>query len=150
MRVTVCHTLWLFILPLFSWHCKKSGDQSAVSITGYWELRETSVAMHPGEQLYAPGNGHILHFTGDRYVIYQSGLALKSGQYVTVRDSTVEASVCLVFPKGQFTSRIIYDSDYTAIKTFYDIENNTLTFYSGCYAYDAGQREVYARVSIGQ
>ena len=110
-------------------------------------MRETSAAMNPKSEIYAAGNGNILDFTGTNYKIYKSGSVIKNGQFTVVQDTTVSTSVCLIFPKGEYISRIIYDSNYTATKIFYQIGGDRLTFISGCYAYDAGHSEVYERVS---
>ena len=151
MRFPVGYAILLFILPLFNCGCKKStdrsSDRSSDSITGFWELREASAALNPILYKYAAGNGNILDFTGTNYKIYKSGSVIKSGQFAVVQDTTVSISVCLVIPKGQYTNRLIYDSNYAATKIFYQIGGDSLTFYSGCYACDAGHSEVYVRVS---
>jgi hypothetical protein len=147
MRLSISYLILLFILPLFNWGCKKSTDRSSDSIIGFWELRETSAAMTPNIDKYAVGNGNILDFTGTNYKIYKPGSAIKSGQFTVVQDTTVSTSVCLVFPNEEYINRIIYDSNYAATKIFYQVEGGRLTFISGCYAYDAGHREVYERVS---
>jgi len=41
---------------------------------------------------------------------------------------------------------VVY-ADSTAGKIFYQVEGSKLTFYTGCYAIDAGHREVYERIS---
>jgi hypothetical protein len=147
MRFAIRYSILLFILPLFNWGCKKVVDRSSDSLTGFWELRETSGAMNPKTDKYAAGNGNILDFTGSNYKIYKPGSVIKSGQFTIVQDATVSTSVCLVFPAGEYTSRIIYDSNYAATKIFFQVEGDRLTFISGCYAYDAGYSEVYERVS---
>jgi hypothetical protein len=147
MRFPISCSILLFILPLLNWGCKKSTDQSSDSITGSWELRETSAAMNSNLDKYAAGNGNILDFTATDYKIYKPGSVIKSGQFTVVQDTTVSTSVCLVFPKGEYTNRIIYDSNYAATKIFYQVDGDKLTFISGCYADDAGHSEVYERVS---
>src|SRR5690242_8195264 len=118
--ITRCF-LFLFILSLFIGGCKKNSDHSSGTITGTWELRETSAAMNPNTSKYSPGNGNKLDFTGTDYKIYKSGQLIKSGQFTVIQDSTVEDYVCLVLPKGQYTNRLIYDSNYTATKVFFHI-----------------------------
>jgi hypothetical protein len=137
--------LALFILPLVNWGCKKNGGHGSGSISGAWELRETSAAMNPVVSQYGAGNGNIVAFTGTSYKIYKGGQVIKSGQFTVVQDATVETNVCLVLPKGEYTSRVVY-ADSTQGKIFYQVKGDRLTFYSGCYAYDAGHSEVYARV----
>lgn len=145
MRCSIIYLL-LFILPLANWGCKKNAGGGSGSISGTWELRETSAAMNPYVSKYEAGNGNILAFAGTNYKIYKGGQVIKSGQYTVVRDTTVGTSVCLIFPKGQYTSRVVY-ADSTAGKIFYQVEGSKLTFYTGCYAIDAGYRQVYERIS---
>ncbi|MBN8850784.1 MAG: hypothetical protein BGO55_30210 [Sphingobacteriales bacterium 50-39] len=145
MRYSILYLL-LFILPLVNWGCKKNAGGGSGSISGTWELREASAAMNPEISKYGVGNGNILAFTGNNYKIYKDGRVIKSGQFSIVQDATVETSVCLILPKGEYTSRIVY-ADSTAGKIFYQVTGNKLRFYAGCYAYDAGHSEVYERVS---
>ena len=139
--------LGLSILAIASVSCKKStsGDASK-SLVGSWELRETSGGMIPGSTKYPSGNGHLLHFDGSSYEMHDNGQISKSGQYVVVTDTTIQQNVCLVFPKGAFTNRIIYDNDTTSSKRFFEVNGNQLVFYFGCYALDYGVRYVYGRV----
>lgn len=143
-----CTRYCFFLLVLFNYGCKKNSDHSPGSgtITGSWELREASGAWSGGVN-YPAGNGNIIAFTGTDYKMYKSGSVVKSGQFTVVPDATVSTSVCLVFPANQFTNRIIYDSDLAATKVFYQVAGDSLTLISGCYAYDAGHSEVYARIS---
>jgi len=123
---------------------KKTGDGDGL-IFGTWELRKTSGGMMPGEQVYPRGNGNVLKFEGDHYERYANGNLSKSGQFEIVSDNTVSESVCLVMPDGQFTNRIIYDNDTVSEKVFIQLSNKSLTFISGCYAFDAGHRTEYER-----
>src|SRR5687767_7068854 len=89
--------------------CHKSNNKKTSvsdSIMGTWELRQTSAAMNPVVGNYPPGNGKVLKFTDSEYEIYNDGQLVKKGPYTTVADATVETSVCLVFPAGQFTNRL--------------------------------------------
>lgn len=131
--------------------CKKSSDRLAISdsIEGTWELRKTSAAMMPGTVVHEPGNGNKLKFTGNRFEMYINGVLTESGTYQVVADATVEESVCLVFADGQFENRIVYDVINNDSKIFFQVENNQLTFQSGCYAYDAGHSAVYERIELG-
>ena len=110
---------------------------------GNYEKR--SAAMNPIINKFPPGNGNILKYTNTNYEIYENGQLVKSGKYTIISDTTVEASVCPVFPAGQYTNRIIYDSNDNAAKEFIQISNNKLTFISGCYALDAGHSSEYER-----
>lgn len=135
------------LLLAFLGSCKKNNHADvSTSIVGSWELWQIAAGMNPNPYNYPPGNGHILKFSDEHYAIYENGSLVKSGQYLVIRDATVEVNVCLVLPSGQFTNRIIYDSTYDGPKVFLQISNNTLTFLSGCYAYDAGSRTEYKRV----
>ena len=136
-------------LLLLSFSCKKSSSNKpgyAETIVGSWELRQTSAAMNPTVGTFAPGNGNIIKFTPTEYEIYNGAQLVKKGQYTIVPDPTVESSVCLLFPVGQFTNRIIYDGDTTSNKTFLQITNNRMAFVAGCYAVDAGHRAEYEKV----
>jgi hypothetical protein len=110
---------------------------------GRWELRQASGMITID---YPAGNGHLLIFTTAGYQKYDSGQLVKSGSYVMVDDNTAEANTCLVLPAGQYTKRIIYDNNSNAQKIFLQLEENKLSFISGCYAYDAGHTLVYKRV----
>jgi hypothetical protein len=138
-------------LITFSESCKKNtankeNSDIPTSIAGSWELRQSSGGMMPGANDYPKGNGNILKFINTNYETYENGRLIKSGQYFIIRDTTVEANVCLVLPAGRYTNRIIYDSSYNTTKEFIEISNNKLTFISGCYAYDAGHSSEYERL----
>jgi hypothetical protein len=145
MRSTSYYLL-LFILPLANCGCKKNASQGSGSLSGTWELRETSAAMNPVLSRFEAGNGNKIAFGNTGYKIFKDGLVVKSGQFNVVQDTTVEASVCILVPDGKFTNRVVY-ADSTMAKIFYQVEGNKLTFLTGCYAYDAGHSEVYERVS---
>ena len=125
-------------------HAKKSANYPA-SIAGTWQLRKTSGGMLPGEQAYPSGNGNILKFDNGHYERYENRILTKTGQFEIVNDNTVNESVCLVMPDGQFTNRIIYDNDTVSEKVFIQVFNNKLTFISGCYALDGGHSSEYER-----
>ena len=122
----------------------KSGNYQAL-IAGTWELRKSSAAMVPGEKVYPLGNGNILKFDNGQYERYVNGALIKTGQYEIVSDNTVDQSVCLEMPDGQFTNRIIYDTDTTGEKIFIQVSMNRLVFISGCYALDGGHSSEYER-----
>ena len=103
--------------------------------------------MNPLVSSPAPGNGHILKFSKTGYERYESHQLVKKGRYAIVADPTVESSVCLLFPVGQFTNRIVYDNNNAAEKQFLQITGNKLTIVAGCYALDAGHRLEYEKIA---
>ena len=127
--------------------CKKYEGKKDIdtrkALVGTWELRETSGGMIPGATNYPPGNGNVLKFTEDTYIISKNGQVVKSGKYLLVEDTTVEESVCLIMPKDEYTNRLVYDGDFSATKVFIEISGKRLKFVSGCYALDAGHKEEY-------
>lgn len=135
----------IFIIVVGS--CKKQSSEPVdvnSAIKGTWELRQTSAAMNPSITYYPAGNGNILQFDSSTCKIYTNGQPTKTTKYSIVADTTVEQSVCLIFPKDQYRNRIIFDSIYQ--NKFLQISGNKLSFVSGCYAYDAGHNEVYERI----
>jgi hypothetical protein len=137
--------LFIFLLPFLFGGCKRHVDQPSGDISDAWELRQAEGGA--GLRSYPAGNGHILSFSSNHYDVYDGGQIINSGEYSVVRDTTVSTSVCLVFPSGRFTNRIIYNNDTAATKTFFEVVGDKLTFQSGCYAYDAGHSEVYVRIA---
>lgn len=146
--VFYCIFLLIFIAGCKKDGAEKNGDIRSL-LTGTWELRQTSGGMMPGIANHLPGNGNILKFTDTDYKVYAKGQQVKKGHYTIVADSTIEQSVCLVFPSGQFSNRIVYDGNQGENKMFLQIINNRLTFISGCYAYDAGSSTEYDRLQDG-
>jgi hypothetical protein len=145
MKQLILLACLVFIVTFFVSCKKNNAENTSTSIIGSWELRQTSAAMNPLVNNYPEGNGNIIKFSEANYEIYENGQLKKSGQYKVIADTTVEESVCLVFPDGQFTNRIIYDNDYNASKIFLEISGNNLSFVSGCYAVDDGHRSEYER-----
>ena len=130
--------------------CKKdenanSNKNISAALIGTWELRQTSAAMNPIATNYAPGNGNLLKFTEDKYEVYKNGVLARRGSYAVVPDTTVETSVCLIYPDGYFTNRIDYKDSVLAFKQFIQITNDTLNIVAGCYALDAGHAVKYIR-----
>ena len=153
-----CHLCMKYIFRIFvlvafvtfGTGCKKNESnkkQFTGTIEGTWELRHASAAMNPLVSSPAAGNGHILKFSEAGYERYESHQLVKKGLYAIVADPTVESSVCLLFPVGQFTNRIVYDDDHAAEKQFLEIIGNKLIIVSGCYAFDAGHRLEYEKIA---
>ncbi|HRH59226.1 MAG TPA: hypothetical protein PL045_01585 [Chitinophagaceae bacterium] len=140
---------YIFILTVFCSSiitaCSKdSARETDAAITGTWELRQVSDSIQPID--YPAGNGNLLKFTNTVYEIYINGLLTKSGEYKIISDNTVRESVCLEIADGQYTERIIYDNDTSAVKQFIEISGNTLSFIAGCYANDGGHSEKYEKL----
>ena len=95
---------------------------------------------------YPPGNKTILKFSDSLYEQYENGSLIKNGHYKLISDTSVEAEVGLVIPSGQFTNRIVYDSDAASPKTFIEVSNNKLTFLSGFFPSDGGSDVSYERI----
>ena len=131
-------------LILFFVSCKKDGA-SSTSIVGTWELKQAQTGMIPTVD-YPQGNGNKLVFSTTGYEKYTNGNLVKNGNYTLVSDASVEASVGLVIPSGQFTNRIIFDNDLTSSKTFIEVSNNKLTLLSGYFPLDGGSNVVYERI----
>jgi hypothetical protein len=112
-------------------------------ITGTWELRQAQTGMIPTIN-YSAGNGNILKFTKTDYEIYSNDQLTKKGRYTITSDASVEDNVCLTIKAGEYTTRIIYDSDDVR-KEFFQISNNRLSFLSGCFALDAGYYTEYEK-----
>jgi hypothetical protein len=138
--VTIC----LAAIIVFFGSCKKDRTMS-ISIIGTWELRQTQNGMIPTID-YSPGNGNILIFSESGYEKYTNGNLIKSGHYALVRDVSAEAVVGLVIPSGQFTNRIIFDTDLASSKTFIEVSNNRLTLLSGFFPLDGGSNVSYERI----
>jgi len=125
--------------------CKKKGVRGdSASIIGAWELRQAQNGMVPTKD-FSSGNGNIFKFSDSLYEKYTNGNLIKRGHYRIVNDTSVASEVGLVVPSGQFSNRIIFDSDFTSPKTFIQRSNNTLIFLSGFFPTDGGSRESYEK-----
>ncbi len=148
----IAHLVFMVVTTSFllSMSCNKNENKkskSATSLVGTWELRETSGAMSPTVSKFPAGNGNLLIFTENTYELRKNGQVVKNGSYQIVADSTVEKSVCLVFPKGEYAYRIAYDDNNNEPKQFFHVSGNKLGLVAGCYAYDAGHKEVYEKIN---
>jgi len=137
------------MLGLFS-GCKKTAEEEDKIITcpppqslaGTWELRELQSSMLP-LQTFTAGNGNKLVLTYTTYEFSAPGQVTKSGQYTPVADTAVTASVCLNLPDLYY--RVVFDSNYTATKTYFSLQGNKLKLVSGCFALDAGVLKTYEK-----
>jgi hypothetical protein len=147
----VYSTLLMSCLTLAIFSCKKDkGNHEPVELeklTGLWELAETSAAMMPGVKTYDRGNGNMFSFVNGKYAQYKNGQLIKEGTYTVVEDSTVEESVCLANLKDIYSYRLVFDYKYSATKVFIYINEGKLSMISGCYAVDAGHRELYRSIN---
>lgn len=139
----------IVIVMITGFACKKDkGSDTNIDVTGGWELAETSSASLPGVTTHAPGNGKMLSFQGDRYYYYDHGQVVKEGTFTIEDDNTVEQNVCLVNLSDKFTRRIVFDADHSKPKVFIYVADGMLSLISGCYAVDAGHKEVYRHLYI--
>jgi len=137
--------LFFAVILLINTNCKKENNNdnnSSEGLEGVWELRGARSMLI---STYPPGNGHIISFTGNKYEITENGQITRSGEFQVIEDLTASESTCLNIPAGKYTSRIIYDNNMTAAKTFFEISENKLTLVSGCFAVDAGSSLEYER-----
>lgn len=138
----------ILLVSVMSGGCEKNSHgrpgTATGDLTGTWELRETSgnipVKMHPA------GNGNILSYHAGGYTWRTGGQVVKTGQFTVVQDTTIVSNVCLLFPEGTYTNRLIYDNNTDTTKIFFEVHGNKLRFYSACYAYDAGHSELYEKI----
>ena len=119
--------------------CKKD-NQVAISdnLVGSWEFRGIACFCAPNINTISPspGNGNILYFfENNTYKHFQKTQLVKSGTYEIKKETFF----------GTPVNRIIYDSDTTAMKTFFKIENNKLTLYGTVPVAADGSEEYYAR-----
>jgi len=139
-------TIFITAVILCLGSCKKDiAGSSSTSVIGTWELRHAQTGMIPTID-YSQGNGNMLVFSGSGYERYTNGMLVKTGTYTLVRDDSVETSVGLVIPRGQFTNRIIFDDDLASPKTFVEVLNDELTLLSGFFPTDGGSEIVYQRI----
>lgn len=141
-------TLILFVLIACFSGCKKTATVQKITgdtIEGTWELRSEQSSMIP-TVYYTAGNGNRIKFTGHQYEFYTNGQLVKSGSYTLVSDPTAEAATCLNIQAGQFTNRIVYDSNNNPPKLFIQVSGDKLSFLGGCFAVDAGSRKEYKRL----
>ena len=137
---------------VFTAACKKTENETEGPVIclennillGYWELREEQSSMLP-VQKYVAGNGNKVNFTNQAYAFSAKGQVTQSGPYTVVNDTAVSASTCLNLPPNQFY-RIVFDSNYTATKTYISVMGNKLRLVSGCFALDAGSLRTYEKV----
>lgn len=109
----------------------------------YWELRSVQASITP-TKTYASGNGNLLEFDNDRsYRIWANGQVTKTGFFNIVQDTS--SGICEARPGPEWI-RLVYDSNFTAAKTFVKVADTTLQLQTGCMAVDGGVFSIYKRV----
>lgn len=124
--------------------CKKDHTKNNIDTTlnGSWEYRGTACYCSAAADTVAnkPGNGNIFTFLNGTYKHIEKGQVIKSGTYVVVNDSETFGGTTSA------VTRIIYDGDTAAAKTFYRISNNKLTLFGTIPLAADGPEEYYARL----
>lgn len=152
-----CQFKKLKMKPFFIWFsvivtlalitsCKKDKGPDTATLIGTWELSQAQNGMIP-TITYPSGNGNILKFTSTTYENYNNHILVKSGTYTIVVDTTVKETVGLELPAGQYTTRIIFDDNFTAPKIFLQIAGNNLYFLSGYFPTDGGSGTSYIKIN---
>lgn len=124
-------------------------DGNPSQLFGTWELREAQDGMTPNKT-YVVGNGDKYKFSETAYERYTDGSLVKTGTYRVVRDTTVQNTVGLTVPPGQFTNRIVFDNNPSDPQTFYQIEAGKLILLAGYFPTDGGSRRAYEKTETGR
>lgn len=132
------------IVGLIATGCRKNGRQNT-SLYGTWELRGVQSGMIP-YQTFAPGNGNTLSFSQTTYQKTQNNTIVQQGDYTVVNDKSVQQTVGLAEPSGQYQQRIQFNN-LPNPKTFFQIEGNQLKLLSGFFPVDGGSYLVYEKIS---
>lgn len=123
--------------------CKKNLSRDDKSLIGTWELRQRQGGMMPSIT-YPAGNGNRLSFSTATYQKFEDNAFVSSGNYSVMSDNSVEQSVGLIVPQGQYQQRIDFQN---APKAFFQVNGNELKLLSGYFPTDGGTSAVYERVS---
>ena len=138
----ICSKIFLFLIVIFIISFEKEYKVVNTGVEGSWELRSATSMI---SSTYPPGNGRIISFTGNKYEMKENGQIIRSGEFKVEEDLTAGESTCLNKTPGKYTSRVIYDNNVSAAKTFLDLSENKLIIISGCFAADAGVSLEYER-----
>ena len=129
--------LLLFTVIVIS-SCEKHIDEPVNSaLVGKWGYTGNSCNCSVAEDISpvtVSGSTDVLYFTPKSYYKYVNHQQVESGTYDVVID-TLQYN-------HQAATRIIYDDNTVAAKTFYKIVNNVLTFYKDVPT-SSGGTEVY-------
>lgn len=123
--------------------------QHESGISGTWELRQLTGQI--GTKQFPAGNGNTITFTDNEYtgtgaefgIFGRNDIPLK-GKYEIVADGSVNASVGLEIPAGEFQQRVVLNSDTTE-KFFFHVKGNQLKIMSGYFPLDSGVELVYEK-----
>jgi hypothetical protein len=115
--------------------CKKIDVAIDTQLNGKWELRQLNSGFTGKITNYSAGNGHTFIFSENNYKIMAHDTLEKSGTFTVVNE------VSMLSKKN--ASRIIYDNDRNTVKTFLEVNGNTLSIFYD--AYDGGSKS-YQRI----
>jgi hypothetical protein len=119
--------LLLAIAIMIVFSCKKELPISD-SLTGTWEL-SVDYGGWSGVHNHKPGNDTLVVFTPTTYAFYQKGSLVKSGTYITKKDT--------IAMYGTLGNRIIFNSESGVYADeFFTIQNNQLNLFID--GWDAG------------
>jgi hypothetical protein len=107
---------------------KKADVALEAGLTGKWELRTVNQGYTGKVINYPIGNSQTVIFSGNTYKIMAHDTVKKTGTFTVVK----EVSQIYKTPG----TRIIYDNDINKIKTFVEVDGNTLRISPD--AYDGG------------
>lgn len=124
------------IITLGSLAFKKMDVAAETGLAGKWELRTENKGYSGRAINYPIGNGKTLVFSGNAYKVMAHDTVKKTGTFNVIKEiSHVYKTI---------GTRIIYDNDTNKIKTFFEVEGNTLRISPD--AYDGGYLS-YQRVN---
>lgn len=122
-------------ITLGSLACKKADVILGAGLTGKWELRTVNQGYSGKVINYPIGNGQTIIFSGNSYKIMAHDTVKKTGTFTLVRE------VSQVYKTTG--TRVIYDDDKNGVKTFLEVDGNTLRISPD--AYDGGYKS-YQRI----
>lgn len=108
--------------------CKKPDAAAETGLAGKWELRTENQGYSGKVVNYPIGNGRTVIFSGNTYKIMAHDTVKKEGTFTLVKE------VSQVYKTTG--TRIIYDNETNKIKTFFEVDGNTLRISPD--AYDGG------------
>jgi hypothetical protein len=137
MKKALPYLLLVFVVMVIS-SCEKQIAQPVNSaLVGKWGYTGNSCNCSTPEDISpvsGSGSTDVLYFTPKSYYKYVNHQEVQSGTYEVVTD-TLQYN-------HQAVTRIVYDGNTTATKTFYKVVNNMLTFYNEV-PISSGGAEVY-------